>query len=60
MSIKEYAFDQANYWISHLLEMYEIDIDDPDVMQNVVNCAVCIDNAYNGFDENGNKNGETK
>lgn len=48
-------FIKAIRAIEELLASYEIDIEDPDVGQNIVNAAVMIDNAYNGFDGDGNK-----
>lgn len=50
-------FKETNLVIADLLEMYEIDTNNPDVMQNVINCSVAIDNADNGFDGEGEKVG---
>lgn len=49
------AFAEANKTITKLLEMYEVNVNDPDVEQMIINAAVCIDNAYHGYDENGVK-----
>lgn len=47
---------EATYWISYILDKYGIDTEDreSDIGQDIINCAVCIDNAYNGFDGEGN------
>lgn len=39
-------FNETTYWIRFLLERFDIDINDPEVEQDIINCAVCIDNAY--------------
>lgn len=40
-----------------LLKECGVDTDDIDIAQNVINAYVCIDNAYRGYDSDGNKVG---
>lgn len=53
-------FHEANKIVASLLETYNLDPSDPDISQNIINATVCIDNAYNGYNDYGIKVGVLK
>lgn len=57
--MKAEPFTQTTNAITELLDMYEVNIHDPAVQQNILNCGVVIDNAYNGFPLEGDHNSIT-